>query len=108
LTVREVTFFDIDENRWDESIAGVIVDQLGSAGWTELGGLYPGDLIQQIDHHPITSLDEYRQAMEEVSKRQPERVVFVVLRGVLSAFQFVEPDWRPDSGKKNETDPNQE
>jgi serine protease Do len=98
LTVREVTFFDRDENRWDEDVRGVIVTDVESAGWASLGGIRPGDLIQRIDDHKIRGLRSYRRVMEAVTEAQPERVVFVVLRGVRTHFQYVEPDWKPTTG----------
>jgi serine protease Do len=95
LTVREVTFFDRDDNRWDETITGVLVENVESAGWAGLGGVRPGDLIQKIDAYEITSLAAYRKAMEEITKAKPKRVVFFVLRGVSTSFRFVEPEWGP-------------
>ncbi|MBC7772149.1 MAG: PDZ domain-containing protein, partial [Pyrinomonadaceae bacterium] len=49
LVVREITFFDRDENRWDDNVKGVLIDGAESAGWAGLGGLRGGDLIQRID-----------------------------------------------------------
>ena len=100
LTVRELTFFDRDENRWDEDIHGVIVLAVEPAGWAALGGLRPGDLIQRIDEREITSIQSYRAAMDAVAEHKPERVVFVVLRGVRTHFQYVEPEWRPTAGDR--------
>ena len=94
LTVREVTFFDRDDNRWDDATRGVIVIDLESAGWAGIGGLRPGDLIQRIDDSTITDLKTYRAAMENARKKKPERMVFVVLRGVRTHFQYVEPEWK--------------
>lgn len=108
ITVREVTFFDRDENRWDDSVNGVIVERIEPAGWAQLGGLRPDDLIQRIDEYEIRKLSEYRTAMEEITKRQPERVVFVVLRGARTHFQYVEPDWGPGKGTEKETDKSEE
>ena len=102
LTVREVTFFDRDENRWDEDVDGVLVTGVEPAGWAALGGLRPGDLIQRIGDHEIRGITSYRQAMETITKEQPERVVFVVLRGVRTHFQFVEPDWKPITGDQTD------
>jgi serine protease Do len=102
LAVREVTFFDRDENRWDEEVAGVIVVQAEAAGWAGLAGIRPGDLIQQIDKHDIADLAAYRSAIEAVTKAEPERVVFKVLRGATTSFQYVEPDWKPVSVDKGE------
>lgn len=107
LTVREVTFFDRDDNRWDDSINGVIVENVESAGWAGLGGVRPGDLIQRIDNYEITSLAAYRKAMEEIAKAKPKRVVFFVLRGVSTSFRFVEPEWGPGADQASSTPPNQ-
>ncbi|MCU0688463.1 MAG: PDZ domain-containing protein [Phycisphaerales bacterium] len=95
LSVRELTFFDRDDNNWDESINGVLVESAEAAGWAGQGGLSSGDLIIRIDQTDITDIATYRKAMEEVTTRQPERVVFVVLRGVNTSFKFVEPEWKP-------------
>jgi serine protease Do len=108
LTVREVTFFDRDENRWDKNIRGVLIESVESAGWTSLGGLRRGDLIQQIADHEIRGIKSYRRAMEAVTEEQPERVVFVVLRGVRTHFQFVEPDWKPSTGADEDEEGHEE
>ncbi len=99
LTVREITFFDRDENRWDDSVTGVIVEQIERAGWAQLGGIQPRDLIQRIDEFVIGNLDDYRTAIEQITKRQAKRAVFVVLRGVRTHFQYVEPDWSPSTAR---------
>ena len=93
LVVRQTTFFDRDENRWDDSLRGVIVERAERAGWAQLGGLRSRDLIQSIDEFEIRGLKSYRAAMKAVTERESERVVFVVLRGVRTHFQYVEPEW---------------
>lgn len=95
LTVRELTFFDRDDNRWDDDVRGVLVVDLERAGWARFAGIVPGDLIQRIDTHQITDLASYRKAMEEIAKRQPERVTFVVMRGHRTQYKFAEPEWKP-------------
>ncbi|MFH1746461.1 MAG: PDZ domain-containing protein [Planctomycetota bacterium] len=95
LTVRELTFFDRDENRWDEDVRGVLVEQVEGAGWAGLGGINAGDLIQRIQDQPIQGLKSYRRVMKNIAKEQPERLVMVVLRGVKTHFQYIEPDWKP-------------
>ena len=95
LTVREITFFDRVENRWGEDTRGVIVQNVEFAGWAGLGGIVPGDLIQRIERSVVSDLDTYRAAMQELTLREPERVVFFVLRGVRTRFQYLEPDWSP-------------
>jgi serine protease Do len=108
LSVREVTFFDRDENRWDENVQGVLVERVESGGWAGLGNIESGDLLQRIDDHPITDLKTYRDAMEKVTQAQPQRVVFVVLRGVRTHFQYVEPDWKPVASDESEGDANEQ
>ncbi len=100
LGVRELTFFDRDDNRWDEKVQGVIVTGAERAGWAGLGGLFTGELIQRIDDDEITDLATYRKAMERVTKAQTERVVFVVLLGSRTYYKFVEPDWKPIIDRK--------
>lgn len=95
MTVRELTFFDRDERRWGPEVEGVLIAGVEPAGWAGLGGLAPGDLIQRIDDKPVTDLKSFRAAMKDVAQRKPERVVFVVLRGISTNFQFVEPEWNP-------------
>jgi hypothetical protein len=41
LTVRELTFFDRDEARWGDDIAGVIVENVEQAGWAGLSAWGP-------------------------------------------------------------------
>ncbi len=107
LTVRELTFFDRDERRWDKGVRGVLVTAVESAGWADLGGLRSGDLIQRIGDKRIRGIKSYRRAIETVTEQQPERVVFVVLRGVRTRFQYVEPEWKPTTGDEEEELPDE-
>lgn len=93
IVVREVTFFDRDENRWDDSVKGVMVESTEDAGWADIGNVHPGDLIQRIDDRDIGGLNDYREVMKQIGEKKPERVVFVVLRGARTHFQYLEPDW---------------
>ncbi len=95
LTVRELTFFDLDDNRWTEDTQGVVVASSERAGWAGLAGIAEGDLIQKINNTPITDLASYRKAMDEIAKQQPERVAFFILRGTRTQFKFAEPQWKP-------------
>jgi S1-C subfamily serine protease len=95
LSVRELTFFDRDDNRWGEDVAGVMVMDASSAGWADQAGLGSGDLIQSINGTAVTDIPGYRKVMEQIGKDQPARVTFVVLRGVRTQFKFAEPEWKP-------------
>lgn len=103
LTVREITFFDRDENRWDNSEKGVIVERVEPAGWAQLGGVRTGDVIQRIDECTVTGIEDYRAALTALTEKEPERAVFVVLRGVQTHFQYLELDWKPLAEKKDDS-----
>lgn len=95
LSVRELTFFDRDDERWDDSVTGVLVDSAEDAGWAGLAGISSGDLIQQIQGNVITTIDDFRKIMESLGKSQPAKVEFVVLRDNRTFYKFAEPDWKP-------------
>lgn len=103
LTVRAVTFFDRIDERWDENVHGVIVDDVERGGWASAAGIMGGDLIQQIDDHEIARLPDFAEAMEAVAQAQPERVVIRVLRGPRTSFRFVEPEWTPEITRGEES-----
>lgn len=107
MTVRDVTFFDRDENRWSEDVKGVLVEQVESAGWAGLAGIDEDDLIQKINDIEIKGIKSYRKAMDTITKAAPERVVFEILRGASTRFQYAEPDWKPivDTTSKPATTP---
>lgn len=101
LVVREITFFDREDLKWDDSVKGVMVDSVEAAGWAGLAGVMGGDLIQKVNGMEITDPASFKRAMETISKEQPERVVFVVFRGVRTYFRFCEPDWKPTPSPSN-------
>jgi serine protease Do len=95
LTVRELTFFDTDDNRWSDGVQGVIVQSVERVGWAGLAGVFERDLIQSVNGENVTDLASYRRAMERVAREQPPRVTFVILRGTRTQFMFAEPEWKP-------------
>ena len=64
-------------------------------------------LIQRIQDREIRGLKSYRKAMKAVAEQQPERVVMVVLRGVETHFQYLEPDWKPHTDEDDKNQGNQ-
>lgn len=102
LTVRELTFFDRDDNRWDDSVQGVVVENADRAGWAGLAGIGPGDLIQRINDAEITDIPTYRKAMDDLAKKQPPKVTFYILRGTRTFVMFAEPDWKPKTKQEEQ------
>ena len=72
-----------------------------------MGGVRSGDLIQRIGRYEIKDIDGYRKAMKAITKDQPDRVVFVILRDQRTHFQYVEPDWKPTSADETAKDKRQ-
>lgn len=101
IVVRDLTFFDREDARWDQSIQGVLVVGGSPIGWAAEGGVRGGDLIQRIGDQKITDVKSFRKAMEEISEAQPETVVFSVVRGARTRFLFVECDWKPKSEEES-------
>lgn len=95
LAVRELTFFDRDENRWSADVDGVLVEQVDSVGWAGQGGIRPFDLVLRINDQAIRGLKSFRNTLRDLKRSQPERVVVVVLRGGRTYFQYLEPEWSP-------------
>lgn len=104
MIVRELTFFDRDDQRWNESVAGALVESVERAGWAGLAGIEPGDLVQSIRRTPIRDVDDFRREMESLAKDQPSRVEFVVLRDNRTFFKFAEPDWKPKTKEEERLD----
>ncbi|MBY0307551.1 MAG: PDZ domain-containing protein, partial [Phycisphaerales bacterium] len=57
LSVRELTFFDRDDNEWDETINGVLVEGAEPTGWAGQGGISEGDLVIRINDADVPDLD---------------------------------------------------
>ncbi len=95
ISVRELTFFDRDENRWDSEVRGVLVENVDPGGWAGLGGLRANDLVLRMQGMPIRGLKSFRGALKEIKSERPDRVVVVVLRGVKTHYQYLEPEWTP-------------
>jgi serine protease Do len=95
LTVRELTFFDRDDEHWGEEVTGVLVENVEHAGWAGMAGVGEGDLIQKINSYEIKDIPGFRKAMDAIAKAQPDRVTFEVLRRNRTYFMFAEPEWKP-------------
>lgn len=93
-TARDVSFFDTAERRWDPDQRGALVEDVKSGSWAELGALYVGDLILEVDSQAVTDVDVLRRKMEQITANKPGGVVMKVKRGIHTAFLELEPDWK--------------
>ncbi len=93
-TVRDVSFFDAAEQQLKDEQRGVLVEEVKSGSWAELGSLGVGDLILEINSHATDKVDEVRAAMEQIAATKPSVVTIKVLRGIHTAFLELEPNWK--------------
>jgi serine protease Do len=92
-TVRDVTFFDEANQQWEEKQNGVMVDEINSGGWADIGMLRNNDLIQEVDGVAITDVDVLKNTMEAIEKKEPTSIVIKVLRGIYTVYIELEPQW---------------
>jgi len=93
---RDIGFDDRAEEQWSQEQKGALVDEVKSGSWAELGTLYTGDVILEVDGQPIRNVDDLRSSMEQVAKAKKQFVVMKVLRGIHTRFLEFEPKWPQD------------
>jgi len=93
-TARNTSFFDVAEQQWDLNERGALVEDVKSGSWAELGSLYVGDLILQVDGKEISSVDDLRQQMEQIASAKKNVVLMKVLRGIHTLYLEMEPNWK--------------
>ena len=94
-TVRELSFADRVFLRIPPEEHGVLVDNIESAGWAALAGLRQGDILLEVNHHPILNIKELKDFMTEINREKPEQIIFFVKRGIHTLFLELEPEWDP-------------
>ncbi|RKX71513.1 hypothetical protein DRP53_01270 [candidate division WOR-3 bacterium] len=92
-SARDITFYDRAEERWDHNQGGVLVTGVSPGGWASLAHLAVGDLIIEVDGHPIRDVEEFERVMRRIADTKPDHVVFRVLRGIHNLFIEIEPKW---------------
>ena len=90
---RDIAFHDRAEEQWPADQAGVLIEDVKSGSWAELGQLYAGDLVLEIDGQPVRNVDELRPVMEKVAAAKKQPVVLKILRGIHTRFLELEPKW---------------
>jgi serine protease Do len=71
------------------SIKGVVITDVDPAAPAADAGLHPGDVIEEVNRQPVSSVSGYRRVLSEAGK---EPVVLSVNRHGNTAFIVVEPE----------------
>ena len=87
IEVRELTPQLAERLGVPDNVRGVVVTQVGS----EIGGgqLRAGDVIEAINQEPVTSVQDYQQAIQSLDPSQPQ--VLSVCRQRSRSFVVVKP-----------------
>jgi serine protease Do len=94
MKIRDMVFADYNLYHLDRNeFKGVVVKEVESGGWSSVGGVQPGDIVQSIGGQTVTSVEEARKALEKVAKDQPEEVVFFLWRNNKTLFVNIKTDW---------------
>ena len=67
---------------------GVVVTSVDPASAAAAAGLSRGDVIQEVNHKPVTNIEEYKQALAAAGNKS---VLLLVNQGGVSHFVAVEP-----------------
>lgn len=91
---RDLAFTDRNDARLKNGESGVLVEEVKSGGWAELGMIYAGDIILEVDGLSVGNVDMLRTAMEQIAFAKTPFVVVKVLRGIYTKFLSLEPQWK--------------
>ena len=71
----------------------VLISEVESGGWADIGGLRTGDFIVSVDRSPTRTLEGFEEFIQNRIALHPDEIIFLVLRGETSRFVRLEPTW---------------
>jgi serine protease Do len=87
LSVQTLTPELAEQFEWPREEKGVLITGVEPGSAAEDGGLRRGDLIKEMDHKPVLTLDDYRRQLKKA--KQGESILFLVKRGNQTFFVTV-------------------
>ena len=93
LTVQEITTDMRIALNLPQDVQGVIVRRVRSGSWAQLAQIGPGVIIMSFGERPVTNLDDFREAVEQVKEEQPSEVAVFGRAGQVTGFFRIEPRW---------------
>ena len=92
-TVRDITLLDRIKLHLTVNQKGAVVADTTEGGWANIAGLNVNDVILSVNKQPVTSVSSFKTVMKEVMTRKPHTITLYVLRGELTYYVFIQPDW---------------
>jgi serine protease Do len=71
VTVENLTPEQANQLKLSKATTGVVVDEVSPASRAANAGLQPGDVIQEVNHHSVQSVGDFKQAINSTSKDTP-------------------------------------
>ncbi|HVO83837.1 MAG TPA: DegQ family serine endoprotease [Syntrophobacteria bacterium] len=87
LSVQTLTPELAEQFEWPREEKGILITGVEPGSAAEDGGLRRGDLIKEMDHKPVQTLDDYRRQLNKA--KQGESILFLVKRGNQTFFVTV-------------------
>lgn len=94
MKIREMVFADYNIYNLDRGkFEGVVVKEVEPGGWSAVGGIMPGDIIQSIGERKTPSVEETKEILTELGEKKPEEVIFFIWRDKKTLFINIKTDW---------------
>jgi len=93
MTVREITIDVQQALNLDPGSEGVVVERTEEAGWADVSGLFPQDLIVSINGKKVRTVAEFRTSLAGIKSRQESEAIFFVMRPPDTLFVRVKTDY---------------
>jgi serine protease Do len=91
-SARNLVFSDIYGLKLKNDQKGVIVSLMRPQSAAQTGGLHMNDVITRLDNEPVTDVDQFKKAYEDLRKDKPkEAIVMEVHRGDREDTVRIEP-----------------
>jgi serine protease Do len=93
LTVREITTDVRIALNLAEDVQGVIVRRIKSGSPAQVGKMVPGVIVMAIGQEKVTTLAEFKAALEKMAQEKPAEVSIFARVGSTTGFFRVAPRW---------------
>lgn len=99
LTVRELTTDVRIMLNLADDVKGVIVRRVKSGSVADLARMRPGIIVMNLGNYPVSSIDEYKAAVEKIIADKPDEISAFCRAGAATGFFRLEPRWESNAGK---------